>query len=111
MGSLPTDDAGWFELVMGNQPHVWRLIANACDGEVFTDEGLQAAIVPASPNRSFFNSVFDDDSEHLTESLPRLAEVYDEAGINAWTVWIRPATTWPARLSSGRATSSTPAPA
>ena len=89
MGTLPTDDRGWFELVMGNQPHMWRLIAAACGGEVFTDGGLQAAIVPGSPNRSFFNSVFHDDTGHLIDSLPRLEELYDEAGVNAWTVWIR----------------------
>jgi GNAT superfamily N-acetyltransferase len=94
MGSLPTDDRSWFELVMGNQPHMWRLIATACGGELFTDGGLQAAIVPGSPNRSFFNSVFHDDTEHLIESLPRLAEVYDEAGINAWTVWIHADDEW-----------------
>src|SRR5262249_17805425 len=41
-----------------------------------------------SPNRSFFNSVFYDDTDHLVELLPRLAEVYENAGIKAWTVWI-----------------------
>ncbi|HEX9314729.1 MAG TPA: GNAT family N-acetyltransferase, partial [Actinomycetota bacterium] len=57
-------------------------------GEVLADEDIQAAIIPASPNRSFFNSVFYEDPEHLIDALPRLAEAYDEAGINAWTVWI-----------------------
>jgi GNAT superfamily N-acetyltransferase len=88
MGTLPTDDRGWFELVMGNQPRVWRLIVDACGGELFTDGDIQAAIVPASANRSFFNSVFYGDSDRLVESLPRLAEIYDEAGVSAWTVWI-----------------------
>jgi ribosomal protein S18 acetylase RimI-like enzyme len=88
MGSLPSDDRGWFDLVLSNQPAVWRAIADACGGEVFTDGEIQAAVIPASPNRSFFNSVFYEDSGHLVESLPRLAEVYDEAGVNAWTVWV-----------------------
>jgi ribosomal protein S18 acetylase RimI-like enzyme len=86
--ALPTDDRGWFELVLGNQPRVWRLIADACGGETFTDGDIQAAIVPASPNRSFFNSVFYGETERMVESLPRLAAVYDQAGVNAWTVWI-----------------------
>ncbi|HKH23337.1 MAG TPA: GNAT family N-acetyltransferase [Solirubrobacterales bacterium] len=88
MSSLPSDDRGWFELVLGNQPAVWRALADAVNGEVFTEADVQAAIVPASPNRSFFNSVFYEDSEHLADLLPRLAEIYEEAGVNAWTVWI-----------------------
>jgi GNAT superfamily N-acetyltransferase len=88
MSSLPADDRGWLELVLGNQAPLWRLLADACGGEVFDDGDVQAAIVPASPNRSFFNSVFYEDSEHLVDALPRLAGVYDEAGVNAWTVWI-----------------------
>jgi GNAT superfamily N-acetyltransferase len=89
--SLPADDRGWFELVKGNQAPLWKLLANACAGEVWTEGDVQAAVVPASPNRSFFNSVWYEGTEHLLEVLPRLAEVYDEAGVNAWTVWI-PAT-------------------
>ena len=88
MGSLPTDDRGWFELVLANQPPLWRLYVDACGGDVLTDGDIQAAIVPGSPNRSFFNSVFFEDSEELVDALPRLATAYDEAGVNAWTVWI-----------------------
>lgn len=88
MSSLPSDDRGWFALVLGNQPPLWRLLANAVGGDVDRDGDVQAAVVPASPNRSFFNSVFYEDSEHLVEVLPRLAEIYDKAGVNAWTVWI-----------------------
>ena len=91
MSALPTDDRGWFQLVLGNQPPLWRLYTEACGGEVFTDGDVQAAILPASPNRSFFNSVFYEDSEHLVDALPRLAAAYDDAGVNAWTVWV-PAT-------------------
>jgi GNAT superfamily N-acetyltransferase len=87
MGSLPTDDRGWFELVLANQPPLWRLYVQACGGELFTDGDIQAAIVPASPNRSFFNSVFYEDSERLVEALPRLRTAYERAGVNAWTVW------------------------
>jgi GNAT superfamily N-acetyltransferase len=88
MGSLPIDDRGWFDLVLSNQPPLWRLYVQACGGEVFTDGDIQAAIIPGSPNRSFFNSVFYEDHEHLMDSLPRLSAAYDRAGVNAWTVWI-----------------------
>ena len=88
MSSLPADDRGWFQLAWSNQPPLWKLYAEACGGEVWEDGDIQAAIVAASPNRSFFNSVFYEDPDHLVDALPRLAELYDEAGVNAWTVWI-----------------------
>ncbi len=88
MESLPSDDRSWFDLVLRNQLPVWRLIADACRGEVIGEGELQAAIVPESPNRSFFNSVFYLDTDQLIDYLPRLAEAYDDAGVNAWTVWI-----------------------
>ena len=37
MSALPTDDRGWFQLVLGNQPLLWRLYTEACGGEVLTD--------------------------------------------------------------------------
>lgn len=86
--SLPADDRGWFDLVLENQPPLWRLYVEACGGEILREGDVQAAIVAASPNRSFFNSVFYEDVEHLLETLPRLAEAYEGAGVNAWTVWI-----------------------
>jgi GNAT superfamily N-acetyltransferase len=89
---VPADDRGWFELVLENQPPLWVLYVEAiADSGLFTEGDIQAAIIPSSPNRSFFNSVFYSDSDHLVEALPRLAKAYDDAGVNAWTVWI-PAT-------------------
>jgi GNAT superfamily N-acetyltransferase len=88
MSELPSDDRGWFELVLGNQPPLWRLYVDAAGGEVFEEGDVQAAIVAASPNRSFFNSVFYENTDHMIELIPRLTEVYEGAGVNAWTVWI-----------------------
>ncbi|HEY6638628.1 MAG TPA: GNAT family N-acetyltransferase [Solirubrobacterales bacterium] len=96
MSDLPTDDRGWFELVLSNQPPLWKLMAEACGGGVWADGNLQAALVPASPNRSFFNSVFYRDTDEMLETLPRLRQAYEEAGVNAWTVWA-PADDEPAR--------------
>jgi GNAT superfamily N-acetyltransferase len=86
--TLPTDDSGWFDLVLANQPPLWRLYVEACGGEIIQDGDAQAAMVAASPNRSFFNSVFYEDTGNLIDALPRLARAYDDAGVNAWTVWI-----------------------
>jgi GNAT superfamily N-acetyltransferase len=88
VSSFPSDDRGWFELLLSNQPPLWRMQTQAVGGEIFAEGDVQAAIVPASPNRSFFNSVFYEDADHLIEVLPRLAEAYEAAGVNAWTVWI-----------------------
>lgn len=81
-------DSDWFDLVLGNQPPLWKLIAEASGGHVVAEDGVHAAVVPASPQRSFFNSVFWEDRESMIERLPRLADLYDGEGINAWTVWI-----------------------
>src|SRR5262245_58258193 len=84
---VPGDDRGWFDLVLGNQPALWRLYAEVADGEVITEDGVQATIIPGSPNRSFFNAVFYEDTESLIARLPALAEAYEQAGVKAWTVF------------------------
>lgn len=50
-------------------------------------DGVAAAIVPAVPDRSIPNSVNYSDAGALADSLDELAAIYDEAGVNAWTVW------------------------
>lgn len=51
-------------------------------------EGLVAALTPTSPQRSLFNSVFLDDPPVLAREYEELAEIYDDAGVQAWTVWV-----------------------
>jgi len=51
-------------------------------------EGLLAAIVPASPERSVFNSVFYENPAALAAEADRLTLAYDSAGVRAWTVWV-----------------------
>ena len=51
-------------------------------------DGVTAAIVPASPQRSICNSVAYSDGEALLDGLERLAGEYERAGIAAWTVWV-----------------------
>jgi GNAT superfamily N-acetyltransferase len=55
--------------------------------ETFRRPGVTAAICPAIPHRSVFNSVVYRDSAALEQALPELARAYDGAGVLAWTVW------------------------
>jgi GNAT superfamily N-acetyltransferase len=51
-------------------------------------DGVVASIVPAVPDRSVLNSVVYRDAGALEATLDELATTYDEAGVNAWTVWV-----------------------
>src|ERR671918_876700 len=85
---VPRDDAGWLELIRAGMPPLWRLIADGSKGSVWEEGDVLAAIFPAAPDRSVFNSVFYEDGERLLASLDELAAAYDEAGVRAWTVWV-----------------------
>ena len=56
-------------------------------GDVYDDDGVTAAIVPRMPDRSVVNCVVYDDAASLQGKLGALATRYDDAGIEAWTVW------------------------
>lgn len=51
-------------------------------------DGLVASLTPASPQRSLFNSVFIDDPAVLAGEYEGLAQLYEDAGVEAWTVWV-----------------------
>jgi ribosomal protein S18 acetylase RimI-like enzyme len=50
--------------------------------------GVIAGVAPAVPERSLPNSVVYESEDALEAALDRLAALYDEAGIQAWTVWV-----------------------
>lgn len=56
--------------------------------EVHDLDGVMAAVVPACPERSVLNSVCYAETGRLAAALDRLAALYDEAGVHAWTVWV-----------------------
>jgi GNAT superfamily N-acetyltransferase len=56
-------------------------------GHVLELDGVIASVAPAVPERSLPNSVVYESQEALIAALPALARHYDEAGIDAWTVW------------------------
>jgi GNAT superfamily N-acetyltransferase len=62
--------------------------SGAPESRLIRRDGLLAAVAPASPERSVFNSVFYEDGGVLAAELDALAASYDEAGVRAWTVWV-----------------------
>lgn len=56
-------------------------------GSVHEGDGVTAAIVPEMPDRSVVNCVVYDDAESLKAALGSIVALYDEAGIDASTVW------------------------
>jgi GNAT superfamily N-acetyltransferase len=62
--------------------------SGAPDSRVIRLPGLVAAIAPACPDRSLFNSVFFDDGIALAHALDALASEYERAGVRAWAVWV-----------------------
>jgi len=82
------DDSELFARMHANLREFCRLMGGASPGaRVVELAGAVAAVVPATPHRSVPNSVAYDTPEDLERALPLLAEVYEEAGVNAWTVW------------------------
>ena len=83
------DRAAWLDAVRESMVGTWRLITESSEGaQAFERDGLFAAVVPVSPDRSVMNSVIYSDREALLGSLGELARTYEEAGIRAWTVWV-----------------------
>jgi GNAT superfamily N-acetyltransferase len=58
------------------------------DSVLIRRPGLLAAIVPSSPRRAFFNSVFYSDPATLRTEVGALADVYDSHGVDAWMAWV-----------------------
>ena len=52
--------------------------------------GVVASVCPTLPDRSLFSSVVYADGEELRAAIGDLADDYDRAGVNAWTVWAHP---------------------
>jgi GNAT superfamily N-acetyltransferase len=62
--------------------------SGAPDSHLIRRDGLLAAVAPASPRRSVFNSVFYDDPAAPAREYAALADAYEAAGVRAWTVWV-----------------------
>jgi GNAT superfamily N-acetyltransferase len=65
-------------------------------------EGLTAALVPAAPERSVFNSVQYESPAALAVHLDQLSKSYEDEGVRAWTVWVPDADRASAELLADR---------
>ncbi len=74
--------------IAGVRDEVEAFGSAAPDSSLIRREGLLAAVVPATPQRSLFNSVFYDDPEAPGREYEALAAAYEAAGVRAWTVWV-----------------------
>ncbi len=70
----------------------YRDMTQATPGGVVVERegGILAAVVDLAPDRSIPNAVVYEDGAELREELDDLADLYADAGVRAWTVWVRP---------------------
>jgi len=69
----------------------------ARDGTVLRPApGVVGAVVPSVPHRSMPNSVVYEDPRVLDDDavLDAIGATYSQAGVHAWTVWVRPGDEW-----------------
>ncbi len=64
------------------------MAAGSSGAELFSSRGLEASVVPSTPQRGIPNSVVYDGVEALDRGLPKLDAAYKRAEICAWTVWV-----------------------
>jgi N-acetylglutamate synthase-like GNAT family acetyltransferase len=68
--------------------HWYRLVGAGSEGaNTLEREGVVAALVPASPERSVVNAVVYERPEALAAAYDDIAAAYDEIGAK-WTVWV-----------------------
>ena len=85
-------DQQLLERQRASQHAYYRLIADGHpDSFVATPSpGVQATVAPISPERSLPNAVLYKDPQAVLDVYDELAGIYAEAGVRAWTVWVRP---------------------
>lgn len=83
------DDSTLYARMHANLREFCRLTGGASPGARVAElPGVTASVVPATPDRSLMNSIVYEAPADLERALPDLAEMYSEAGIRAWTVWV-----------------------
>lgn len=81
-------DAQLYARMLDNLRSAFRIAARTPGGAALEQDGVVAAITPAARYLSIFNGVVYADAATLDAALPQLARAYDDAGVQAWTVWI-----------------------
>ena len=89
----PFSDDQLLERQRASQHAYYRLIAGGHpDSFLATPRpGVQATVAPVSPERSLPNAVVYTDPQAVLDAYDDLAALYAQAGVRAWTVWVRPA--------------------
>jgi GNAT superfamily N-acetyltransferase len=82
------DQAGALELQRGSLDDYVRAIAAAGPGSRLIELGGVIGAATPARSRSIANSVTYSDAAALAAAYPELAAAYDDAGIEAWTVWV-----------------------
>jgi GNAT superfamily N-acetyltransferase len=85
MAAAKLTPSGWDLAMYRNFSAAFAAMGSAANVEL---DGLFAAVSPATPERSVFNSVVYEHPAALAAALDRIARAYDEAGVAAWTVWV-----------------------
>ena len=74
--------------VYSSMLHWYRLIGAGSDGaRALERDGVVAALVPASPERSVVNAVVYEHPDALAAAYDEIAAAYEEIGAK-WTVWV-----------------------
>ncbi|HXS47091.1 MAG TPA: GNAT family N-acetyltransferase [Solirubrobacterales bacterium] len=102
MGQLVDDTELRRRAIAGVRDEVEAFGSARADSRLIRRQGLLASVVPASPQRSLFNSVFYDDPVVLAREMEALKGLYDSHGIDAWTVWVPDEDRETARLLAAR---------
>lgn len=86
------DDATLTERRRASQMAFYRALGNAGRGAHWraVRDGVQATVVPVTPERSLPNSVLYTDAGAVLDAHEELAALYAAAGVRAWTVWAMP---------------------
>jgi GNAT superfamily N-acetyltransferase len=79
----------WHTRMLASMEAAWRRMAAGSEAaRLIERDGVLAAIAPAVPERSVFNSVLYRTPRDLAAARDDLAREYDAAGVRAWTVWV-----------------------
>jgi len=102
MGKRVADEELRRRAVAGIRDEVEAFGSAAPGSTLIRREGLLASVVPASPQRSLFNSVYYEDRATLAREVASLEDAYRAHGVRAWTVWVSDEDREAARLLAAR---------
>jgi GNAT superfamily N-acetyltransferase len=74
---------------LASQQEFLRIVGRGSErAAVIERDGLVGCLCPLRPDRSIVNAVAYSDAAAMVSAIDALGATYDEAGIQAWTVWV-----------------------